>query len=138
MNRRKTITLVDFIAAFMMLAICVNLVLRMFDQSLVKSISVIIICMLLNHLFSIEIKEINLADVDYRNWNLQQNFISEVTFMTLMTLAICVLTQAFVRIADVNLDKAIMLSIILQIISLVVLKIIKCRSSCKTEQEVKA
>lgn len=138
MNRRKTITLVDFIATFMMLAICVNLVLRMFDQSLVKSISVIIICMLLNHLFSIEIKEINLADVDYRNWNLQQNFISEVTFMTLMTLAICVLTQTFARIADVNLDKAIMLSIILQIISLVVLKIIKCRSSCKTEQEVKA
>ena len=122
----------------MMLAICVNLVLRMFDQSLVKSISVIIICMLLNHLFSIEIKEINLDDVDYRNWNLQQNFISEVAFMTLMTLAICALTQTFARIADVNLDKAIMLSIILQIISLVVLKIIKCRSSYKTEQEVKA
>lgn len=136
MNRRKTITLVDFIAAFMMLAICVNLVLRMFDQSLVKSISIIIIYMLLNHLFSIEIKKINLGDIDYRKWSLQQNFVSEVTFMTLMTLAICALTQTFSRIADVNLDKAILLSIILQIISLLVLKIIKHRSSYKNEQEI--
>lgn len=133
---RKTIGLIDYTVALMMIAVCMYLVMQMFSNDIEKSVIAFVIHMLLAHLISMEIKEANLAEIDYSNWKLRQNFLSEINFMILMTLVMCTLTYKISNVMKTNIDKVFILSIIATLNILVTIKLVKHqRSLNEIEQE---
>lgn len=128
------IGIVEYVLALEMIIISSVLVNRMFGYELIKSITAFIIYMTLSHSISVSIKKANSADVDYNEWN-SKRLLSELSFMSLMTLTICTLVYRISIIAKMNINKVFILSIMLMINVLITLKLVTYRNELKVVKQ---